>query len=302
MDDERRGGGEQGRLESGAGLQESRLNQDFINWLEKWGPRVLYVILAVVVTYVGLQWYGRYQERLTDEAFASLREATEARDVGMLEAVAAEHADRGAVSDLARLELGRLLQIAGTTRIPETVQPGDEDVERLDVSQAEGRLRAALEQFEMVVARSSADRPLLAQQARWGMVSAHMSLGDGEAASRVLEAYVEAAEGLGLAETQRRAADERLALIESGLGGLLELPTREDLPELAREPEAAAPEEGADAGGGMGSVGAGGEMPEIDPRDPFAGTGLEVTDGDEGGDGGGGDEIETAPEGTGSGG
>ena len=309
MDEERRGGGsgggngggegggEQGRLEAGAGLQESRLNQDFIAWLEKWGPRVLYVVLAVVVVYVGLQWWGRYQEQQTDRAFSELQAAIDAGDPAVLSSVAEEYSDRAAVSDLARLELGRMFVIAGTTRRAIVVGEAEEGVEpeMLTDEQAEARLREGLRQFEMVLGRSREAKPLIAQQARWWMATAQMSLGELEVAEATLSEFVSSAERLGNAGAQRSVAESRLALLEGG-AERLSLPERGSLPDSMVAPER--PSEGGGAGAALefGTPGAGGGSPgggmgEADPVfDPFAGWGIGVGGGSGGSDGEGGDD------------
>ncbi len=39
----------QEQVQVGAGLQESRLNTDLINWLNKWGSHILSVVALIVL-------------------------------------------------------------------------------------------------------------------------------------------------------------------------------------------------------------------------------------------------------------
>ncbi|MEM1423311.1 MAG: hypothetical protein AAGH64_04835, partial [Planctomycetota bacterium] len=43
----------QQQVKIGAGLEESRINRELIDWLNKWGMRILIVVLLVVAAYQG---------------------------------------------------------------------------------------------------------------------------------------------------------------------------------------------------------------------------------------------------------
>lgn len=96
----------QQQIRERAGLEESRLNQDFVDFLQKYGTPLL---LAVALLAVGYSLWNRYQkgeDTKVAAAFAAL-EAARAGDnpsPDTLISVAEEHAGRGAVPILARRE------------------------------------------------------------------------------------------------------------------------------------------------------------------------------------------------------
>ena len=67
--------GDQRQIQAGAGLQESRLNEDFINFLRKWGPFFTYGILAIVLVWLGIGQYQSWKARQSAQAFADLAAA-----------------------------------------------------------------------------------------------------------------------------------------------------------------------------------------------------------------------------------
>ncbi|XOV74239.1 MAG: hypothetical protein ACFHWZ_11765 [Phycisphaerales bacterium] len=99
MDDQKR------QVEAGAGLQESRLNQDFIDLLKKYGTTVLLVLLVIMATYVGIQRYAQYQEDKTDQAFADLDNA--ANTPAVLLAVAEQWDGRASVWEIATIRAAK---------------------------------------------------------------------------------------------------------------------------------------------------------------------------------------------------
>jgi hypothetical protein len=95
----------QTQIRERAGLEESLLNQDFIEWLRKWGTPLL---MAAAVLAVGYTLYLRYQKGQSarvDEAFAALEHARSGANASpdSLLGVAAEYDGVRAVGMLARL-------------------------------------------------------------------------------------------------------------------------------------------------------------------------------------------------------
>ncbi len=96
----------QQQIRERAGLEESRLNQDFIDFLQKWGTPLLMCIALVAAGYALWQRYQKAEDTKIATAFAAL-EAARAGDnpsPDTLISVADEHAGRGAVALLARRE------------------------------------------------------------------------------------------------------------------------------------------------------------------------------------------------------
>jgi len=227
MDEQQR----QRQVESGAGLQESRLNEEFIEFLNKWGPRVLWVLLIIVLGYVGLNYYGTLQQRATDAAFADLNEAIQAQDMQRLAAVADEHSNRASVSSLARLELARLYNGVGLMRIAPGSEAGDD---LLPVEEANAYYERAIEEGRRVL-EAAGDQAALAQQARWQIATAQISLGRIDEARETLEAFTAEAEVAGLSPSQLGPAQARLDRLSEYADPFPLVPV-ERLPEFAKPP------------------------------------------------------------------
>ena len=53
-------------------LGESQLNEEFVDWLKKWGNQILLVILVIALLGVGWQWLVRTRMETRDAAWATL--------------------------------------------------------------------------------------------------------------------------------------------------------------------------------------------------------------------------------------
>jgi len=197
MDDRQR------KVEAGAGLQESRLNQDFIDLLKKYGTPTLLVLLIIMASYVGWQRYSQWQEGRTDRAFAELDNASNVPAV--LLSIAADWDGQGSVWEIATIRAARAYLTAARTRTEIGVP-----LEGADASAAlsDDRVRASLEEagrlFQTVLDRTRNTKPIFAQDARWGLATVSMSLARLDEADRQrhldaarqhLNAFVEAGQG-----------------------------------------------------------------------------------------------------------
>jgi len=216
MDDRQR------KVESGAGLQESRLNEDFIDLVKKHGTKVLLVLLVIMLTYVGWQRYKQWQEDLTDQAFSDLDNA--ARTPNVLLSVASQWDGRGSVWEIATLRAARAYLDSARTRTEPGVDPSTIPAsDLLDDDRVRSMLNEANTLFESVLNRTRNNKPIFAQDARWGIATANLGLaaiapGNErvrylDAAEASLKELVELAEGT---ETNRYTAGlHRLDLIAS---------------------------------------------------------------------------------------
>ncbi|MBX3358003.1 MAG: hypothetical protein KF745_06200 [Phycisphaeraceae bacterium] len=93
----------QQQIREGAGLEESRLNVEFIDFLRKYSTPVLMVIAIAAVAYWGLNRWQQAKVRRLDAAYEQLTSAVESGSPDSLVAVAADYSDVGAVPHLARL-------------------------------------------------------------------------------------------------------------------------------------------------------------------------------------------------------
>lgn len=216
MDDRQR------KVEAGAGLQESRLNQDFIDLVKKHGTNVLLVLLVVMLAYVGWQKYTQWQEDRTDQAFADLDNA--ARTPNVLLSVANQWDGRGSVWEIATLRAARAYLDSARTRTEPGMDPAAvAESELLSDERVVGILNEAITHFQAVLDRTRGNKLIFAQDARWGIATANLSLaslaGSEEertrhlnAAQAIIQELVEVAEGT---EPNRLAAGQRrLELIE----------------------------------------------------------------------------------------
>lgn len=93
----------QAEISVGKGLQESRVNQEFIEGLKKWGPYVVMALSLVALAYFGYQRLEQGRDLSRDKAFIAYDEAVISRNPAALVEVADTHAGAGAVEHLARL-------------------------------------------------------------------------------------------------------------------------------------------------------------------------------------------------------
>lgn len=96
-------------IREGAGLEESRLNQDFLNWLNKWGNRLLWLALIALGLYVGNIQLGKMGKAKVDRAFAAYQEvlAVDPTPERLIE-IAQQFPDTRAVATMARLQAADL--------------------------------------------------------------------------------------------------------------------------------------------------------------------------------------------------
>lgn len=95
----------QQRIREGAGLEESRLNQEFIEFLQKWSMPLLVVIAAVAVGYAA---WGKFKQARVDKTNAAFHDleaasATNNPSPESLKRVADDYEGVASVSHLARL-------------------------------------------------------------------------------------------------------------------------------------------------------------------------------------------------------
>lgn len=94
----------QKQIQTQAGLEESRLNTDFIDFLKKYSSIILTIILAIVVAYVG---YGKLRESRASklgDAFAQYESARKASSPTNLRRVADEFTGQVEIGSLSRLD------------------------------------------------------------------------------------------------------------------------------------------------------------------------------------------------------
>ncbi|MEM8835797.1 MAG: hypothetical protein AAGD00_08250 [Planctomycetota bacterium] len=208
MDDQPRNP-DQGRLEVGAGLQESRLNTDLIDWLNKWGVYILSGVLVIALIYVGSVQLEQAKEDRLDEAFTghSAARGERGRDTVLmgspdtLLALAEDSKGQGSVSLIARLDAADIYLGSARRGLrpgADITNPQPED--ELTDDQIESMLAQAGEQYQRVLdtTGSSTDHAVVRLHALEGLASTLLSrsnIGDAEA---TLTEAAELAESVGL--------------------------------------------------------------------------------------------------------
>ncbi len=146
----------QQQIQVGAGLEESRYSQDFIELLRTYLAPVLMIVALVVLGYQGWKWWQNRQLQATATAFKELDAATQSGNPMSLLRVAEDHAGQQAVEPLARLKAADILLESAYAKIA----PGAEflpdgklksETDRLTDAQATERIAQAEAQYRMVL-------------------------------------------------------------------------------------------------------------------------------------------------------
>ncbi len=195
-------------IQVGAGLQDDRINQDFADFLNKWGMPALTVIAVLAAIYVGVQKLGEWQAAKLDGAFVAFEEArgsvgTDGIRTGSpdsLLAVAEEHAGHGAIAVMAKLDAADIY--AGAAR--RGLAPGADltnqvEADILDETETSDLLAKADALYEEVASKTSGDRDrtMLNIRALFGRAAVAMSRYDSDAARTHLEAAAAVSEERG---------------------------------------------------------------------------------------------------------
>lgn len=248
-----------GQLKDKAGLDESRINEEFRDFLVKWGPRLLIIVALVALAFSGRRYLNQKADERTDEAFVQLALATgsDATSPDTLLSLARQYDDVGAVPHVARLTAGEAYLAAVRRGVVIGAQPGPTGEfpaeELLDDELRTSYLGQARQAFQQVV-----DALDVGSGADIHLVRAHMGLA----------AVAEAMGEIDQARThyQRAATIDRDAgygamaqLAEARLNSLEALATRTSLPSTAQLPQPETPDAG-----------------ERDEDDPFGLGGLDL--------------------------
>lgn len=206
----------------GAGHEESRVNQEFTDWLKRWSGPILIVITLVSLAYVAKIRWKMHQEDRRDSAFADLVAARDAGDPSNLLRVAQEHRSLSAVRDLAtlaaadlHLEAFRRGVRAGAQEDEQTREFKPDDL--LSDEAREAELDQAERLYREVLDRSVDDPDAVerAMSAYAGLASVAIGRRDWDEARKTLEAQIALAErrGVGaLATVARRRLESFTAL------------------------------------------------------------------------------------------
>lgn len=149
----------QTQIRQGAGLEESRVNHDLLDFLNKWSSPVLFVLAAAAVAWWGMQQLEKRKIAKVDRAFGDLDAALAGGNPSpdSLQTLATEYEGVRAVPELALLRttdvyLGAFIRGVepGAQLNPATGQPID-DADLLDETQRGAYLNSAGELAQRVL-------------------------------------------------------------------------------------------------------------------------------------------------------
>lgn len=232
----------QGQIKDRAGLDESRINEEFRDFLVKWGPRLLIVVALIALAFSGRRYLTQKADERTDEAFYQLALATssEATSPDTLLSLAQQFDDVGAVAHVARLTAAeaylsavRRGVVIGAALDPTGEYPADE---WLDGELRDSYLQQSREAFRQV-ADSSGAAAVHTVRAHMGLAAVAEAMGELDTARTHYQraATIDRDAGFG---AMAQIADVRLASLDV-LSDKVVLPASASLP----QPEPIAPEE-----------------------------------------------------------
>ncbi len=243
----------QGQIKDRAGLDESRINEEFRDFLVKWGPRALIVIALIALAFSGRRYLNQQADERTDEAFVQLALATGSQSTSpdTLLSLARQYDDVGAVPHVARLTAGEAYLSAVRRGVVIGAQAGPTGEfpaeELLDEELRTSYLGQARQAFQQVVDAEPADIHLV--RAHMGMAAVAEAMGEIEDARTHYQRA---------ASIDRDAGFGAMAqLAEARLNSLDALATRTSLPSSAQLPRPeipAADDRDADDPFGLGGL------------------------------------------------
>ncbi|MFG0305138.1 MAG: hypothetical protein ACF8Q5_02850 [Phycisphaerales bacterium JB040] len=212
----------QAQIKEGAGLEDSRINTEFLDFLSKWSTPFFVLLLIVAAAMFG---YRKLEERRVaamDRAFQDLALATQGGNPSptSLANLYEEYSGARAVGLLAKLQEADIYLNAvraglepGASIDPATGQP--EEGSLLDEERTANYLSEALRAYRTVLDRATeGDKPMLAIPAAFGVASCLASQGDLEGARSAYRSAADMAERDGYALLAQVATD-RIAGLDS---------------------------------------------------------------------------------------
>ncbi|MCL4219748.1 MAG: tetratricopeptide repeat protein [Phycisphaerales bacterium] len=289
-------------IKEGAGREESRINEDLLEFLQKWSTPALMVLAGIAVAYWGWNKYKQMQVAKVNQATSAYTSATVGGPANpdTLGNIAREYANVRSFGLLAKLDLADVYLLAVQRGLAPGVEytPGAE-LAPGDVLDESGRAmyleRAGKLYREVFDATGSASgKEPLAIEALFGMAAVAETSGDFEGARTHLRKAKELCEKVNY-EAAAIVAEKRMNAV--GTGAAATLFAADALPPLP-EPEPILPPEtqtptGVEALPDTGEVGPqDGDEPapasQNPPADDGGASGGESSEPSEGGGGGGG--------------
>lgn len=230
MDDRQR------QIREQAGLTESRLNQDFIDFLRKYSTPVLVVVMVAAGGFWLLRTYQQRQASAREAAFAELSAATTGEpSPDALAAIADAHSGVPGVAIQALLSAGDSYFTSAVRGVKPGAQVGADGtlVSAEDAMTPEDRA-AALDKakglYERAVAKAGSPEMAVPRlNGLWGLAAVAETKGDFDGAKRLYERIVTESKAAGY-DAQGVLATQRLATLDE-LRTMAPLVSRDALPQ-----------------------------------------------------------------------
>ena len=203
----------QTRITEGAGLEESRLNKEFIEWLNVWGFRILMVVLVLAATWVGKTRWDQYTERRLDVALVELEAEIVTGSPDGLVALAKAHKGIPSVWQQAMLNAAAINLESGRKALVPGGDPENPD-DFLTGQAANKQIENAAAIYTQIidsVGRSSTTINVL--DARAGRIASLISLQNADGARTELNELIVLLEASGYTDLKRQT-EERLASLD----------------------------------------------------------------------------------------
>lgn len=231
MDDRQR------QIRERAGLEESRINIEFVEFLKKWGTPILFAVAVAAGSVAAYRWYHERTADRTAQAFIELDAARAGGSPDALTAVADQYEGIESVAALALLDAadsymrsvittvkpGSILNEDGSLKSPEDALTPEERASMLDRA-------GALYQRAYESVRGKPGKSILEMNALFGLASVAESKEDWEGAKARYEQVVALTKGTAYND-QARLAQSRIDTMGS-IKVMPVLPRRADLPPL----------------------------------------------------------------------
>jgi hypothetical protein len=251
------------QIREGAGLEESKLNVEFIEWLRRWSTPLMMVAAITAAGYFLYQRYEKAQLAKVDRAFQELETALSTASPESLKSVADEYDGVRGVSVMARLGAAdAYLRSARTGIKPGAAPKQDGTFDAADVlgdKDREAMLADAEKLYTQVLAgtESNERESLHAIGAAFGLAAVAESRGQTDQAKKQYDRIVDLSQKGGYT-TQGDIAKKRLESL-SVIGDSTQLLAKADLPTPPSPPPPPAPPvpatpPGAPTGGPIGGA------------------------------------------------
>jgi hypothetical protein len=239
----------QQQIRERAGLEESRLNQDFVDFLRKWGSPVLMGVALIAVGYTVWNKYKARQDTKLGNAYMELESAREGENPSpdTLLAVAEQYKDVGAVPILARLEAAdtyldavrRGIKPGSVVASDGTLSNADDELKK--GSERDDLLTLAAAQYQWVVDATTTDpaKAPHAINALYGLAAVEECRGNWDQARAGYQRIIELAKARGYG-AHEQVATKRIESL-SQLASLDPVPTKDLVPALLRTTPAPTP-------------------------------------------------------------